>query len=47
MILKAFGWCCVLFRRLCDKAIGIYQLSRIEHGIGCEIRGGAVAFREI
>lgn len=47
MILKAFGWVSVLFKRLFDKTIGTYQLSRIEHGIRCEIRGGAVAFREI
>lgn len=40
MILKAFGWVCIFFKHIFDKAIGIYQLSRIEHGIGCEIRGG-------
>ena len=41
MILKALGWVSVLFKRLCEKAIGIYQLSRIEHGTECEIRGGS------
>lgn len=45
MILKALGWVSVLVKRLCEKAIGIYQLSRIEHGTGCEIRGGGSSFQ--
>lgn len=47
MILEVFGRLCLFIRRLKDKAISTYQLSRIRHGIGCEIRGGQVVFKEI
>lgn len=45
MILEVFGRLCLFIRRLKDKAISTYQLSRIRHGIGCEIRGGASSFQ--
>ena len=47
MILESVGKILSLFQRINDKAIGLYQLSKIKHGIGCEIRGGAlVVFKE-
>lgn len=45
MILESVGKILSLFQRINDKAIGSYQLSKIKHGIGCEIRGGTSSFQ--
>ena len=46
MILESVGKILSLFQRINDKAIGSYQLSKIKHGIGCEIQGALVVFKE-
>lgn len=45
MVLKMLGKLCLIIRRIKDKAISVYQLSRIRHGVGCEIRGGNSSFQ--
>ena len=45
MIFEVLGKFCLICRRVKDKAISKYQLSKIEHGIGCEIRGGSSSFQ--
>lgn len=44
-MLVLLGKFLLFFRRVYNKSVSLYQLSKIDHGIGCEIRGGGSSFQ--